>query len=214
MSSSGSSTNPSSETPGGDNIMDSTEIASLNGQLANAKVEIEEWKAQYERNAPAAKLQAEKSELEIENESLRKELKSSPESLTARIKGLNDLTNNLNAYLKLYCMEANKELKDELENTKTTLSGKIQTLEDQLSKKESEHEEKVLVLNSDFEKLSKEMAEKIETLKSNFAQEKEILEKRNLEQIDEIKKDLEKHEGQTSTAEEAFQKFKIEAHEK
>ena len=40
------------------------------------------------------------------------------------------------------------------------------------------------------------------------------MEQTNLEQIEEIKKDLEKREGQTSTAEEEFQKFKIEAHEK
>ena len=78
-------------------------------------------------------MQAEKAELELENESLRKELKVSPESLTARIRGLNDLTNDLNAYLKQYCMQAIKELKDELENTKTTLGGKVQGLEDELA---------------------------------------------------------------------------------
>ena len=58
--STGSSTKDPSETPGATSLVDSTEIASLNGQLADAKNEIEEWKAQYERNAPAAKLQAEK----------------------------------------------------------------------------------------------------------------------------------------------------------
>ena len=83
---------------------------------------------------------AEKQELETENDGLRKELKASPDSLTARIRGLNDLTNDLNAYLKLYCMEAIKTLKEELESTKTTLGGKVQGLEDDLSKKEDEHE--------------------------------------------------------------------------
>ena len=41
-----------------------------------------------------------------------------PESLTARIRGLNELTNNLNAYLKEYCMsDGFDRLKQELETT-------------------------------------------------------------------------------------------------
>jgi len=41
-----------------------------------------------------------------------------PESLTARIRGLNELTNNLNAYLKEYCLnEGFDRLKEELENS-------------------------------------------------------------------------------------------------
>ena len=43
--STGSSTKDPSETPGADSIVDSTEIASLSGQLAAAKNEIDEWKA-------------------------------------------------------------------------------------------------------------------------------------------------------------------------
>ena len=35
---------------------------------------------------------------------LQAEIKVTPESLTARIRGLNDMTNNLNSYLKEYCM--------------------------------------------------------------------------------------------------------------
>ena len=35
---------------------------------------------------------------------LQAEIKSSPESLTAYIRGLNDMTTNLNSYLKEYCM--------------------------------------------------------------------------------------------------------------
>ena len=117
---------PGGQTPGGvDVALNSTEIASLTGQLEAARAEIEEWKAQNERNPEAAKLEAEKKELFMDNESLRKELKSSPESLTARIKGLNDLTNDLNAYLKMYCMESIKELKEELESTKASHSTKV-----------------------------------------------------------------------------------------
>ena len=47
-----------------------------------------------------------------------------PESLTARIRGLNELTNNLNAYLKEYCaMEDFEKLKQELEASKDELGG-------------------------------------------------------------------------------------------
>ena len=40
-----SSTSGPSETPGAESLVDSTEIASLNGQLAAAKEEVDEWKA-------------------------------------------------------------------------------------------------------------------------------------------------------------------------
>ena len=79
---------------------DCQECKSLQVQLANAKKEAEEWKATHERNPPAAKLFAEKAELEKQKKALQEELKVTPESLTARIRGLNDLTNDLNAYLK------------------------------------------------------------------------------------------------------------------
>ena len=117
----------------------------------------------------------------MENESLRKELKATPDSLTARIRGLNDLTNDLNAYLKLYCMEASKTLKEELESTKATLGGKVQSLEDELGKKDEEREEKVRALTADFEQQSKEMTDKMDAMKSNFIDEKTKLEQRNLE---------------------------------
>lgn len=43
---------------------DCEECKSLKVQLANAKKEAEEWKATHERNPPAAKLFAEKADLE------------------------------------------------------------------------------------------------------------------------------------------------------
>lgn len=95
---SGSTTNDSDEK--------SEEIKSLKVQLANARQEADEWKATHERNPPAAKLFAEKAELEKKLKAAHDEIKATPESLTARIRGLNDLTNDLNAYLKQYCMHS------------------------------------------------------------------------------------------------------------
>ena len=55
---------PGGPTPGGpDVIMNSTEIASLTGQLEAARAEIEEWRALNERNPEATKLEAEKKDL-------------------------------------------------------------------------------------------------------------------------------------------------------
>ena len=62
-----------------------------------------------------------------------------PESLTARIRGLNDLTNNLNAYLKEYCMsDGFDRLKQELETTNQEMATKVETLETELSGLESQ----------------------------------------------------------------------------
>ena len=62
-----------------------------------------------------------------------------PESLTARIRGLNELTNNLNAYLKEYCMsDGFDRLKQELETTNQEMTTKVETLESELSGLESQ----------------------------------------------------------------------------
>ena len=53
-----------------------------------------------------------------------------PESLTARIRGLNELTNDLNAYLKEYCLdEGFDRLKQELETANQELTAKVESLE-------------------------------------------------------------------------------------
>ena len=135
-------------------------------------------------------------------EALKKELKASPESLTARIKGLNDLTNDLNAYLKMYCMESIKELKDELESTKNNHSTKIQSLEDELQKREEDFEAKLTEQQAEHEKQRGDLSGKIETMKNEYISEKTKMEQNHLEQIFQIKQDLEKHEGQTSSVEE------------
>ena len=57
-----------------------------------------------DKNPQAAKLFAEKQDLLAAKQALQNELGVTPESLTARIRGLNELTSNLNAYLKEYCM--------------------------------------------------------------------------------------------------------------
>ena len=57
-----------------------------------------------------------------------------PESLSARIRGLNEMTSDLNAYLKEYCMsEGFDRLKQELEQSKMELTQKVESLETELS---------------------------------------------------------------------------------
>ena len=128
---------------------DREECESLRQQLANAKKEAEEWKATHERNPPAAKLFAEKADLEKKLKAAHDELKVTPESLTARIRGLNDLTNDLNAYLKQYCMQSQTALKEELESTKTELGAKVESLETEMASKETLHAEKLKALTAE-----------------------------------------------------------------
>ena len=55
-----------------------------------------------------------------------------PESLKARIRGLNDLTNDLNNYLKEYCLTQGLDhLKEEFEKQKSSLNEKITVLLDE-----------------------------------------------------------------------------------
>ena len=64
---------------------------------------------------------------------LQDELKETPQSLTARIRGLNELTNNLNAYLKEYIMsEGFDRLKEELEQSREELTTKVASLESEM----------------------------------------------------------------------------------
>lgn len=77
----------------------------LKKQIEDAQQEISMWMEVSDKNPKAAKLFAEKEDLLAAKKQLQSELKVTPESLTARIRGLNELTNNLNAYLKEYCMD-------------------------------------------------------------------------------------------------------------
>ena len=75
---------------------------------------------------------------------MQSELNVTPESLTARIRGLNELTNNLNAYLKEYCMsEGFEKLKQELEASKDELQGKVVALETELTERDTQHAEQL-----------------------------------------------------------------------
>lgn len=184
---------------------DCEECKSLKVQLANAKKEAEEWKATHERNPPAAKLFAEKAELEKRLKALQDELKVTPESLTARVRGLNDMTNDLNSYLKQYCMDSQKNLKEELENAKSELGSKVTSLEAEMALRETQHAERIKIMTSEHEAWLKDLKDKMETMKANLASERAKLEESTQEQINQIKKDLETREGQTLSVEEEFQ---------
>ena len=112
---------------------------SLRKQLEDSAKEIAQWVEVADKNPQAAKLFAEKQDLIATKQALQSELQVTPESLTARIRGLNELTNNLNAYLKEYCMsDGFDRLKQELETTNQEMTTKVETLESELSGLESQ----------------------------------------------------------------------------
>lgn len=53
------------------------------------------------------------------------EAKVTPESLTAQIRGLNDLTESLSNYLKEHCESKSKEREEELTLAKNSLSEQV-----------------------------------------------------------------------------------------
>ena len=80
-------------------------------------------------------------------QALQNELGVTPESLTARIRGLNELTSNLNAYLKEYCMsEGFDQLKKKLETSNQELTTKLETLEAEKAEIETLNADKVRTL--------------------------------------------------------------------
>jgi hypothetical protein len=72
------------------------------------------WKEAAEHNTQAAKLFAEKNELQRKLDSIDLEIKSTPESLTVQVRSLTEFNESLNLYLKSYCEESKKELEKEL----------------------------------------------------------------------------------------------------
>jgi hypothetical protein len=109
-----------------------TECVNLKDELAALKEERDSWKESSERNPQAAKLFVEKAELIMQKASLEAEAKVTPESLTAQIRGLNDLTESLSNYLKEHCESRQKEREDELLAVKTQMAEQIAALETQL----------------------------------------------------------------------------------
>ena len=101
------------------------------------------------------------------------ELNVTPESLTARIGSLNQLTSDLNEYLKEYIMsEGFDRLKEELEKTTLEMTAKVESLEAQISDKENQHSEQVRSLTVEYEAKGKALNEKLEQAKENFETEK------------------------------------------
>jgi len=94
--------------------------------------ERDSWKESSERNPQAAKLFVEKAELVMQKATLEAEAKVTPESLTAQIRGLNELTESLSNYLKENCESRQKEREEELEANKTQLTEQVATLEQQI----------------------------------------------------------------------------------
>lgn len=98
------------------------ECTRLVNELAGLREERDSWKESSERNPQAAKLFVEKAELVLQKAQIEAEAKVTPESLTAQIRGLNELTESLSNYLKEHCESRNKEKEDELIADKSALT--------------------------------------------------------------------------------------------
>ena len=59
---------------------------------------------------------------------MKKELKQTPESLCAQMRSLNELNEDLNEYLKLYCEESKKEVESEMSKLKLEYAERIEQL--------------------------------------------------------------------------------------
>lgn len=88
-------------------------------EVESLKQERDSWKESSERNPLAAKLFVEKAELIMQKAQYEAEAKVSPQSLTAQIRGLNELTESLSNYLKEHCESRQKEKDDEFFAVKT-----------------------------------------------------------------------------------------------
>ena len=187
---------------------------SLKKELDDAKKEISQWVEVADKNPQAAKLFSEKEELLAQKLQLQQELQVTPESLSARIRGLNEMTNDLNAYLKEYCMsEGFDRLKQELEQSKMELTQKVESLETELSEKDGLMADKAKSLSEDYDAKMATWNEKLELVRQTFDLEKTKIEKAAQDQMTQLKANLdatlaEKGELQKEVYD------KVEAHEK
>ena len=134
--------------------------------------------------------------------------------MTARIRGLNELTNNLNAYLKEYIMsEGFDRLKEELEKSKEELTTKVASLEADMDEKEKSYSEKLRSLSEDHEVQTASLNEKLEIMKETFEAEKIKIEQDARDQMNQLKSDLDATLAEKGELQkEVFDK--VEAHEK
>lgn len=188
--------------------------AELRKQLEEAQKEISQWSEVADKTEQAAKLFAEKEELLAAKRALQDELKETPQSLTARIRGLNELTNNLNAYLKEYIMsEGFDRLKEELEQSREELTTKVASLESEMQDKEKSYTEKIRSLGEEHEVQLQELNERLETMKETFKSEKVKIEQIAQDQMTQLKADLDATLAEKGELQkEVFDK--VEAHEK
>lgn len=107
---------------------------------------------------------------------LEAEAKVTPESLTAQIRGLNELTESLSNYLKEHCDSKSKEREDELNAAKTQLTEQVASLEQELQEKVAIAKENEQRISQDYNVQIEELMAKIEGLKVQFAAEKELVE--------------------------------------
>ena len=87
--------------------------------------------------------------------------KVSPESLTAQIRGLNELTESLSNYLKEHCETKVKEKEEEIAADKTALTEQVATLESRIADKEQQHQDLMEAQSADYTKQLDDLNTKI-----------------------------------------------------
>jgi hypothetical protein len=83
--------------------------------------------------------------LQKQVESLKAELKQTPDSLQAQMRTMAELNESLTQYLRLYCEESKKEVENELSRVKLDYAEKLEHLNEklvELKERETERNER------------------------------------------------------------------------
>ena len=86
--------------------------------------------------------------------------------MTARIRGLTELTNTLNTYFKEYCNAENLASQDE------GFQAKVEELESQIANHDQQIEDEILLIKKQHQGTIESMEAKIEQMKKGFEEEK------------------------------------------
>lgn len=133
------------------------------------------WKEAADHNTHAAKLYAEKNDLFNKLEALKAEVKQSPESLTAQNRGLFELNESLNQYLKTYCEESKKEVDKELVNVKIDCQEKLQEMAirvQELTQIDVDKQKKYADKEETYKSLINQLKSDIQRIENQFSDER------------------------------------------
>ena len=138
------------------------------------------WKEAAEHNTQAAKLFAEKSELQVKVERMQEEIKQSPESMTAQIRSLAELNESLNTYLKAFCEESKNEVDRELAQAKIELAENIESYSikfTEIQRAEQQRKEYYENREIQYKQTIEKYKREFESVEAQFLKERDELQK-------------------------------------